>query len=192
MKSDSADLIELQKIQNEHDKHHHPDIYNTSYPDRMNHYVLHFSKYVGRLSEESNSEGEIYEILEKTIADSFIVALAAANTLNLELQEELTNYSDEKVRGVAAWADKMGSTQELDDPIETKNWLFQEMAKPAGEMSNAMESLDHMESIDVRTILEEGTVEIVAHILTAAGCTDIDLEELTNDRWEEIEQNSIL
>jgi len=190
--STSTKLIDLQKRQNEHDRVHHPDIYNTSYPDRMNHYVLHFSKYVGRLSRQDNNEGELEANLSKTIADSFIVGLAAANTLNLDLKKELSDLTGTEVSGVGLWTEELSSEIHLTDSAELNSWLFSEMAGPTGRMGNAMESLDHMESMNVREILEDSTVKIVFQLMIVAGSLNINLEGLITDRWNEIEEKSIL
>lgn len=190
--SDSTGLLDLQKRQIEHDKEHHQDIYTLPYPERMNHYVLHFSKYVGRLSRDYADEERREEQLEKTLADSFIVALAAANTLNLDLQAELEEIFGLEADGVAEWAEELDPADDPMDSEEVQEWLFQRMATPTGRMSNAMESLDHMEPMNVRELLEEETVEIVSNLLITAENLRTDLEELLDDRWTEIEEESIL
>ncbi|SEA31710.1 hypothetical protein SAMN04488065_2628 [Haloplanus vescus] len=190
--TDSPDLLDLQKRQQEHDEGHHRDVYTLPYPDRMNHYVLHFSKYVGRLSRDYADEETRMEQLEKTLADSFIVALAAANTLNLDLQAQLEEMFGIEAEGVAEWAEQLDPADDPMDSEEVQDWLFQRMAAPAGSMSNAMESLDHMEPMNTRELLEEETVEIVSDLLIAAENLDVDLEALLDDRWTKIEEESIL
>lgn len=190
--SDSIKLLDLQKRQREHDKEHHHDIYTLPYPDRMNHYVLHFSKYVGRLSREYADQDTRMEQLEKTLADSFIVALAAANTLNLDLEVQLEEMFGTGAESLAEWAESLDPAKDPMDSGEVQDWLFQRMASPTGSMSNAMESLDHMEPINTRELLEEETVEIVSDLLIASENLGIDLEALLDDRWTEIEEESIL
>lgn len=185
-------LIDLQKRQQEHDKGFHQDIFNISYPDRMNHYVLHFSKYVGRLSKEYSDEKRRTEQLEKTLADSIIVALAAANTLNLDLRKELQDNFEIDSEEAAAIAEDLNQTNEIEDSEEVQYWLFNQMAAPAGRMANAMESLDHMEPMNVRQILEEETVQILSDLLIATDKIGTDLETLLDERWTEIEEESIL
>lgn len=185
-------LLDLQKRQNDHDKHHHPDIYNTSYPARMNHYVLHFSKYVGRLSRDYETKSDAQEELNRTLADCFIVALASANTLNLDLRNELEYQQEGQPKDISQWCEDSAIDDGPDGIFELQEWLFANMAKPTGRMSNAMESLDHMESMDVRQSLENGTIEIVSDLLTTSSHLDVDLVELTENRWDEIEQDSIL
>lgn len=185
-------FLDLQKRQQKHDQGHHQDIFTLPYPERMNHYVLHFSKYVGRLSHDYANEDVREEQVEKTIADSFIVGLAAANTLNLDMQNELEAKFGPKADVVSEWVVELNPTDEIKDSEELQDWLFTHMATPTGRMSNAMESLDHMEPVNVREILEEDTVEIISHLLIAAGNLTTDLEILLDERWTEIEEESIL
>ncbi|MFD1514556.1 hypothetical protein [Halomarina rubra] len=190
--SESTTLIDLQKRQREHDRGHHRDIYTLPYFNRMNHYVLHFSKYVGRLSQDYPDGGQLTTQLEQTLADSFIVAIAAANTLNLDLQAQLEEMFGLEAEGIEEWTNLLN--QSLDDmgSSELKDWWFKRMAGPTGRMANALESLDHMESINSRQILEEDTTEIVANLLIVAESMDLDLVAVLDARWEEIESNSIL
>ena len=190
--SEDSGIIDLQKRQLKHDREHHRDIYTLPYPDRMNHYVLHFSKYVGRLSRNYGDEEIRKEQLEKTLADSSIVALAAANTLNLDLQAELEKMFGEGAESVSEWSEVLNPAEEPMDPDELQDWLFDRMATPTGRMSNAMESLDHMEPMDVRELLEEETVEIFSDLLIAAENLGVDLVEVIDQRWATIEEESIL
>lgn len=187
-----TELIDLQKRQQEHDRGHHRDIYTLPYPDRMNHYVLHFSKYVGRISRDYGDEERQQEQLEKTLADSFIVGLAAANTLNLDLQEELEEMFGLEESGLAGWAEQLNPADDTMDLDELQDWWFRRMAAPTGRMSNALESLDHMEPINVREILEEETVEIISNLLIVSDSLPSDFQEILDERWTEIEENSIL
>lgn len=190
--SDSTRLLELQKSQQEHDRGHHRDIFSLSYPERMTHYVLHFSKYVGRLARDYADEKARKRQLEKTLADSFIVALASANTLNLDLHQELNDMTGGQAVSVAAWSKKLDPDDSSRAMGEVQEWLFQRMAVPTGRMSNALESLDHMESMTVRELLEEETVEIVSDLLIAGNRLSVDIGDVVEARWEEIEAESIL
>lgn len=190
--SDSTMLLDLQRRQHEHDKGFHQDIFNTSYPDRMNHYVLHFSKYVGRLAKSYTDESDQRHQIEKTLADSVIVSLAAANTLNLDLRDELEKEFDIKSNGVLSISSELNQSSHSMSLDEVQDWLFTQMAVPTGEMSNAMESLDHMEPMNVRQVLEDKTVEIVSLLLIASDELETSLVDLLDDRWIEIEDESIL
>lgn len=187
-----TELLDLQKRQQEHDRDHHRDIYTLPYPERMNHYVLHFSKYVGRLSRDYAEEEQLDQQLEKTLADSFIVALAAANTLNLDLQDELEEMFGFEETALDGWAGQLNASDQAMNLEELQDWWFERMATPTGRMANALESLDHMEPINVREILEEDTVEIISNLLIVSDILSSDLDEVLDARWVEIEEHSIL
>lgn len=189
---DSSGLLDLQKRQQEHDKDYHRDIFTLPYPGRMNHYVHHFSKYVGRLSRDYPDEETRTKQLEKTVADSFIVGLAAANTLNLDLQEVLSREFGLNGDDVATMAMELDKEEGKMDFEELQHWLFKEVSTPTGRMADAMESLDHMEPMDTREILEDGTIELVSTLLVASEHLGADIEKLVTDRWSEIEEKSIL
>lgn len=191
--SDPIELIELQRRQKEHDENHHYDIHTLPYYERMDHYVLHFSKYVGRLSKDYPTDNQLEQQVHKTAADTFIVTLAAANTLNLDLQANLEEMFGE---GIASnfdeWQDAIDDTDGEMDLEEVKEWLMVELAEPTGEMANALESIDHMEGMNAREILTEGTLEIFIALVTASNHLNEDMIGLVEDRWETIESESIL
>src|SRR5258707_1695287 len=75
------DLLRLQREQYAHDRRNHSDILHLSKSDRLKHYGLHFAKYVGRLARGTEEQ----KSLERTVVDTFLVCLSAANTLHQEL-----------------------------------------------------------------------------------------------------------
>lgn len=188
--TETKSIRELQKKQKEHDRGYHEDIQSMPYMDRTNHFVLHFSKYVGRLSREYPGDLK-EEQLKKTLADSFIVCLATANTLEVDLQEELNETTGgEDAQTLAEWGALLDPHDTLDEDIQ--GWLLRELADPTGRMANALESLDHMEPVPYRETIEESLVEIVVQLLLAGTQVDPDLGRLVEDRWQEIEDNAIL
>lgn len=190
--SESVDLIDLQKRQHHHDREHHQDIFNTSYPERMNHYILHFSKYTGRLSNQYSTEADLTKHLEKTLADSFIVALAAANTLNIDIHNQLHQRQEINGKTPETVAEELNQVDGISSLEEIREWFFNGIAVPAGEMANAMESLDHMEAMSVRPVLEEEIMNIIEYLLIASDLMRVDLVSLLEERWNEIEEESIL
>lgn len=180
-------LPELQERQRDHDLNHHHDIYVLSYEDRMNHYVHHFSKYVGRLSRGAPDDKTQAEQLERTIADGLIVAIAAANTLDVSLCEALEREYEDEATDVREWGRQLDSGGGEADTKAIKQWLFKHMAGPTGRMANLIESRDHLETVDTAGTLTECTVEIVAHLLVASTRHDTDPSILVGQRWDELE-----
>lgn len=184
-------MIELQERQDKHDKNHHRDIYSLSFPERMNHYTLHFSKYVGRMARSYPDEVTRQETVEQTIADCFIVGLAASNVLNMSLDEELENMFGLDCEGLSEWVGALNDDEQM-TVEDIQIFLFENLAPPTGEIANALESLDHMEAMETRDIIEAETLEIIANLLIVAGSLDADLEEIVEHRWSEIEEQSIM
>src|SRR5712691_13401557 len=80
----SDDFTRLQSEQYAHDMRNHFDIISLHKTDRLKHYGLHFAKYVGRLARESAEMKPV----ERTLVDTLLVSLSAANTLHQDLSKE--------------------------------------------------------------------------------------------------------
>ena len=115
----ASDLLRLQCEQYSHDRRNHSDILNLSKTDRLKHYGLHFAKYVGRLAR---GKDEVKSV-ERTIVDTFLVCLSAANTLHQELN----------------------STSLQSDLQAKENDPVYILADAAGRFADACEKVDHME-----------------------------------------------
>jgi hypothetical protein len=113
-----ADMLRLQQDQYRHDRRNHTDILHLSKNDRLKHYGLHFAKYVGRLAR-GPAEPISYE---RTIVDTVLVALSAANTLHQRLTTPAVLTKE--ARQI--------------DPLRT-------YADAAGRFADACEKIDHLE-----------------------------------------------
>lgn len=184
------ELTKLQTRQWEHDRDYHHDIHCLSKLDRLNHYVHHYSKYVGRLAQEYDEERQ-RDVLTKTIADASIVSLAAANTLDLELQTEFEETFGVSQDSVQEWVELVDTTESNLDVSETREWLFKRLAIPTGNMADGLESLDHLESLNLSEILDENIVEVLSFLMVASHQIDEDFVELIEQRWEVIEDEAI-
>lgn len=119
MGQEEMNFLEMQKEQFEHDKRNHSDIICLHKNDRLKHYGLHFSKYVGRLARGSD---EVISV-ERTLVDCALVSLSAANTLHQNFGEiEVTH---------GALEHEFSATLALADA--------------AGRFADACEKIDHME-----------------------------------------------
>lgn len=185
-----SELAELQNEQWIHDRDYHHDVHCLSKLERLNHYVHHYSKYLGRLAHEHDEERQ-REDLTKTIADASIVTLAAANTLDLDLHTELEETFGVSHETIEGWTDIVDNTESDMDISETREWLFTRLAIPTGNMADALESLDHLESVNISEIFDEALIEALSFLMVASHQIDEDIEGLIGDRWREIEEQAI-
>jgi hypothetical protein len=128
-------LLRLQREQYAHDQRNHSDILHLSKTDRLKHYGLHFAKYVGRLARGVDEAKSV----ERTVVDTFLVSLSAANTLHQELN-------------CIKWSDRASGKQV--DPVYL-------LADVAGRFADACEKIDHME--EFVPIARQANADSVGH-----------------------------
>lgn len=115
----AADTLAMQQAQYRHDKLNHCDIANLHKGERLKHYGLHFCKYVGRLARGRSETKPI----ERTVVDTTLVCLSAANTLS----QRLANPSHSRAYFSS----------------DAESILF--FADAAGRFADACEKFDHLE-----------------------------------------------
>ena len=165
----------LQQQQQAHDLKSHKDILCLPVQDRLRHMVLHFAKYVGRLVNGGTQLGATS--FERTVVDTFIIALATANALNVNLGAFCTAPQSEGEQGSL-------------EAIQTKFSIA--LAIQTGRMAKACEALDHVERFNIREELEAGVTAICSYCLAAASGANIRLPEAVTARWREIETKDAL
>ncbi len=152
------DLGHMQCQQHAHDIRNHFDILALHKNDRLKHYGLHFSKYVGRLARGHAESKPV----ERTVVDTLLIALSAANALHQDLRR--ANLS---LCGVNA--DR-----------------FRTFADAAGRFADACEKIDHME--EFLPIAKTANIDILAWILAMAQESDLDLTEAAAERRKELSE----
>lgn len=185
-----SELAQLQDRQWEHDRDYHHDVHCLSKLDRLNHYVHHYSKYVGRLAHEYDGERQ-REVLTKTIADASIVTLAAANTLDLDLQTDLEETFGDSYETIEEWTEVVDNTDSDLDVADTREWLLSRLAIPTGNMADGLESLDHLESVTISEIFDEALVEVLSFLMVASHQINENINALIEERWDTIEEQVI-
>src|SRR5258708_5821945 len=130
------DLGHMQCQQHAHDMRNHFDILALHKNDRLKHYGLHFSKYVGRLARGHAESKPV----ERTVVDTLLVALSAANTLHQDLRKA-----------------NLGRSGVNSDP-------FRPFADAAGRVAHACEKIDHIE--EFLPIAKTASIAILAWVLT--------------------------
>ncbi|MER8723819.1 hypothetical protein [Mesorhizobium sp. M1027] len=152
-----ADMLRLQREQYRHDQRNHTDILHLSKNDRLKHYGLHFAKYVGRLARGS-SEPISYE---RTIVDTVLVSLSAANTLYQHLVSPAP----------------LGKDARQIDPLRT-------YADAAGRFADACEKIDHLE--EFIPIARRANADVMSWALQQAEERKLDLQEKLRQRRGEL------
>jgi hypothetical protein len=154
----SDDLARLQREQHSHDMRNHFDIISLHKTDRLKHYGLHFAKYVGRLARES----EEVKPVERTLVDTLLVSLSAANTLHQDLSKE---------------GDLGSIFTDQGDPLR----MF---ADAAGRFADACEKIDHME--EFVPLARRANSDILKWIVRSATQRQFDLDSAVSARRAEL------
>lgn len=171
-------LRKLQAAQYRHDQAAHMDIAGLPVPQRVTHFTLHFSKYVGQLASACRQGDE--RLKHKAITDSFVIVLAAANAMNVDLQRRLEEGRFDQ------------ETQALElDNQQTLESLVLKYAEVVGHMSKACEAMDHMEDFPSRSVQERGVVLLASIVRRLAEIASVDLAAAARNRWKQIEQKPI-
>jgi len=144
-------MRELQRGQHAHDQRNHSDIWFLHRVERLRHYGLHFAKYVGRIARGKAEPKSV----ARTLTDTFLISLSAANTLHQDLSAEVLVSDQFAIEG---------------DPLRV-------FADAVGRFTDGCEKLDHLEEFHklVRTancdiarwviaIADENHVDLVANV----------------------------
>ncbi len=180
-------LFSLQTQQYLHDRNYHWDIQVLPVHQRLNHYALHFSKYVGRLIEASLSEDA--QTYQQALTDFFIISLAAANTLNL-------NLSDEIQKNVSLVDCELSEMVNLiyEKYLNTPNDYFytvELLALYTGRLAKACESVDHLEKYPFRETIAKYIIHIAIQSMVTASNAELDLIQATQNRLQPIKERFI-
>jgi hypothetical protein len=142
-----------QKTQQEHDLANHFEILCLHKVDRLKHYGLHYSKYVGRLARHQDD----LAVLKSTLVDAFLISLSAANSLNQRLYKIEFKH------------------------VKSKNAVdFYDLADAVGRFADGCEKIDHLESF--RDLVIESNADIVMWILSKSAEIDLDIDTAVAER----------
>lgn len=170
-------LFALQLAQFRHDERYHRDIVLLPVGDRMKHMALHIAKYAGGLIEAiQNDDADRYR---KIAIDAFIIALASANTLNLNLKDAFA----QKVADVECSVNFAPNANEFD--------FVHRLMVCAGEFAKACESLDHVEKFPFREEMAKSVAAIAGILVQEAAHRGWDLVPLMKDRLREVERRNM-
>jgi hypothetical protein len=166
-------VLRLQWRQQVHDDRYHRDILLLAVGQRMKHFALHLAKYAGQLVDSIDEDDSSTQ--NRLMVDSFIITLAAANTLNINLaQSSRTPPVDNKYDLRSAGHFFAGELEYLADD---KYWFVKQLIRSAGRMAKACESLDHTERFPSREALEAAVIDVYKLVLAYASMMRSDLED---------------
>ena len=180
--SAADELFALQVAQFKHDEFYHREIARLTVHARLNHIALHFCKYVGQIAQHVYTDDTAP--IERTITDTFIIALSAANTVGLSLASALSVSA--KAPSVAELGSILRRKAELtiDRPAE---WLLRTCAVGSGRIARACEKIDHVEAFPFHEEIAEGIREMCETSLVAANLFRFDLVTMTKERLSAVE-----
>lgn len=152
-------ILKLQQDQFRHDQRNHSDIACLPKPDRLKHYGLHYAKYVGRIARDDETKP-----LSRTIVDTGLVCLSAANTLHQRLDRCHNSHAVPSVN------------------------LATSLADAAGRFADACEKQDHMEEFLVQA--KDANCDIFLWVLFAAESERMDLMAAISSRRAELRERA--
>lgn len=79
---------ELQRIQEEHDRVYHPDVFGMRKSDQLNHYALHLSKLVGALGLILTDQGDRDDFRQRRLPDMLLFGIKLATVMGQKLPDE--------------------------------------------------------------------------------------------------------
>ncbi|HEX4049711.1 MAG TPA: hypothetical protein VHY19_02375 [Steroidobacteraceae bacterium] len=167
----SADLDWFQGEQFRHDALAHADIASLPMRRQLVNFILHLSKYQGRLIKALRSEDE--ESIQRLITDSFIILLATANALG------------KSPRIVGA-----GRPTSLSH-LRTSEALMFAYVEVVGEMSKACEAFDDNENYPSHSMLDTCLGTLLRIVIALANVSNVPLLESVPHRWSRVERRAL-
>jgi hypothetical protein len=156
----AQELGQMESDQYAHDMRNHFDILALHKNDRLKHYGLHFAKYVGRMARGREESKPV----DRTVVDTLLVALSAANTLHQDLRKE--NFTAAMLN---TGADRLRF-----------------FADAAGRFADACEKIDHME--EFLPIARTANCDILSWTMASAAENELDLKEAVSQRRKELSE----
>jgi len=180
------ELLDLQWAQLEHDELYHKDIVILPAAERMKHFALHFSKYVGYFAESIDSGDSTR--FQQTLVDALIITLAFANTLNLDLGRALTQDATELPDTLEAVGSAIAGQSHLESDAIS---FLKQVARHSGHLAKACESLDHVESYPFREVMLSSVLQLFKLFVAEGSVLQVKLADKVKARLKTIEPKNI-
>jgi hypothetical protein len=171
-------LRELQCQQMRHDRAYHLDVWSLPIPERMAHYCIHFAKYAGQLLDENAGTRRA------AVVDTAVIALAAANTINLDLRATETFAGLAHAASLEAFCRPEATAQ-------GKRPLHEAYLPLLAQYARATDKACHLERYDVRGAYE-AVVPALLRLAFAHLSETGEIAETLKARLREIESRTPL
>lgn len=174
-------LLELQWRQLNHDELYHREIARLTVGDRMKHMALHLAKYAGQIAEADEREDQ--SARQQHLVDCFIISLAAANTVSLDVGRGL----DEQLAGSGTLQDLgIGLVRRGTRERSNADTFLRGLTIAVGKLAKACESLDHVEAFAFRERMQQAVTEVFLAVIAEAARCGIDLEQASVTRQDAV------
>jgi len=180
-------ILALQWAQLRHDQTYHRDIAVLPVAERMKHFALHMAKYVGHIAEAAESGDD--KLLLRTLVDAFIIGIAAANTLQLDLGRVLAGRWESAPNDLRSLG--IHVARELHRSAADIVWLLRKVGQYTGCLAKACESLDHIEEYPFRSTMQDSICRLFEVIVAEASLRNLDLSEKAALRLASIERTHL-
>lgn len=127
-------------------------------------------------------------LLQRTLVDAFIIVLASANTLQLDLGQALAGAGS-----VAKNLEDLGMqlAQTHERTTSDIHWLLRTIGQRTGCLAKACESLDHIEDYSFKRSMAKSVRDLCEIVVIEASLRGIDLCEEAAQRHHGIEEQHI-
>lgn len=156
-------LNAYQTLQLRHDKIFHQEIFVLDISRRMNHIVLHFTKYLGSLVSSPMLSSEY----RKAFVDAFIMVVSASNLLGISLAYYLSNVAPQERIG--------------EDFVCNYIQILSRLAK-------ACEAADHQENYPIREVWDENIKNLFLLLLQESALLNVDILREAKERLRGVEK----
>jgi len=163
---------QLQARQHDHDMAAHRAVLLWPLGRRLASFVLHLSKYQGKLIAGPNAGTK--DIRSRVITDSMIIILSAANALNFCMSDSRASIN---------------LRRDLPSDTDAKKLLVHYVST-VGYMAEACVAIDHGGDYPVTDVLKKGLRALFSITAALAAWEGVDLQLTIPERWAEVEHAS--
>ena len=180
----AGELKRLQHAQLWHDTHYHPDVWSLKVPARLNHYILHLTKYIGELADFN--QGDSIKITNSLI-DMAVILTCMSNAVNLDIYQNIYTKNLSAYSSLSA----LQNTSNVKCNREMHTEFVLKCISVTGKMAKALDKNEHLEKFDSRTMIDDSIGYLINENIMYISYYNIDIKDLYISRLRDIEKRSI-